>query len=218
MKLSSIHLGISAFAAAAGVVFAAVQTFTPSAQTPINVTVAMDPNKNAAGNMDIAKSGGAPEAELVNIANKSDGIEPSGMLDLSANGHFSAALNDGSEQKYAFRDLFDGRPDTVVTIQAPDSEINVLVDFGTQTASKVSGLVYTPPAGTNLATTLDVMVLPEGHLESAGQPVMSYSLQTSPGSQTFALPPRSEGRGLWLRVAGPAGADHITIGDFRVLR
>lgn len=221
MKLSSIHLAISAFAAAAGVVFAAVQTFSPLAgpPAPINVTVAMDkPGQTATENMTIAKTGIARGTEVVNLSGKGDGAPQRQVLDLVGEARFSAALNDGSERRYVFRDLFDGRPETYVTIAAPDRELNVLVDFGGQGTTTVSGFVYTPPPGSSLATVLDVMVLPEGDLVASGRPIRSFALQTTSGSQTFALPEKSTGKGLWLRIAGPAGADTIAIGDLAILK
>jgi hypothetical protein len=47
---------------------------------------------------------------------------------------------------------------------------------------------------------------------------MSFTLQTAAGRQTFALPARSTGKYIWLRVAGPDDASEVSVGDFRVLR
>src|SRR5690348_7873362 len=75
-RLSSLNLGISAFAALAGVVFAGIQAFGPtSGPAPINVTVALDQAKkpgeagNSAG-LAVAKTGG--ETDAVNAGGKGD--------------------------------------------------------------------------------------------------------------------------------------------------
>jgi hypothetical protein len=227
-RWSSFHLGISAFAALAGVVFAAIQAFSPTLGTqPINVTVALNGAKPAAGapvDVDVAKTTEA--TDTVNALAKSGTtaatLPPSGVqtaaLDLSRS-VATAALKDGSEQRYRFNDLFDGRPETSLTISAPDREINVLLDLGGD--RQVSALDYMPPAdaqGASNATVLDVMVLPEGQLEPSGRPVMSFPLQTSAGRQTFALPAETHGKYLWLRVAGPDEAEKVAVGDFRILQ
>jgi hypothetical protein len=223
-RFSNFHLAISAFAAIAGVVFAAIQTLSPgSSPAPINVTLAVEPpNKmkpNAGG--ELVKT---DEGDAVNIAAKRDGdaqLAPAHLdaaaFDLSKS-KVTAALKDGSDARYAFRDLFDGRPETYVTYGGNDREINMLIDLGG--SRTVAGLEYAPPAindGKARANSVDVMVLPEG-AEASGRPVMSFALQTAAGRQTFALPTRSTGKYIWLRVAGPAAAQEVSVGDFRVLR
>jgi hypothetical protein len=224
-RFSNIHLAISAFAAIAGVVFAAIQTLSPGSGTaPINVTLAVDPPgkvKAEGAGAELAKT---DEVDAVNIAAKGDGdvlLAPAhidaGAFDLS-NSRVTAALKDGSEGRYSFRDLFDGRPETYVTYGGQDHELNMLIDLGG--SRTVAGLEYAPPAtndGKARANTLDVMVLPDG-AEASGRQVMSFALQTAAGRQTFALPARSTGRYVWLRVAGPAEAQEVSVGDFRVLR
>jgi hypothetical protein len=229
-RLSNFHLGISAFAALAGVVFAGVQAFGPTSGTaPINVTVALDPAKPAVAespaNLDVSKTGGLAGADAVNASIKSDvstaTLPPStqlAALDLSKN-TATAALKDGSDGRYRFHDLFDGRPETSLLIAAPDQEINVLLDLGGD--RKVSALEYVPPAdaqGAVRATILDIMVLPEGALEASGRPVFSFPLQTSAGRQTFALPGQTHGKYLWLRIAGPQATAKVAVGDFRILQ
>ncbi|WP_162914338.1 hypothetical protein [Taklimakanibacter lacteus] len=226
-RLSSFNLGISAFAALAGVVFAGIQAFGPTSGTaPINVTVALDkPGQGQpASNLDVAKTGGVTDA--INIGGKSDitaatlpqPVVDTAALDLSRS-IATAALKDGSEQRYRFGDLFDGRPETSLTISAPDQEINVLLDLGGD--RKVSALDYAPPAsadGAAIANVLDVMVLPEGPLEASGRPVFSFPLQTTAGRQTFSLPADTHGKYLWLRIAGPQGKEKVAVGDFKVLQ
>ncbi len=227
-RLSSLHLGISAFAALAGVVFAGIQAFGPtSGSAPINVTVALDPAKSGAqANLDVTKTLRPGTTDAVNAGTKSDITtatlpQPSiqtAALDLSKT-VATAALKDGSEQRYQFHDLFDGRPETSLTIAAPDQEINVLLDLGGD--RKVSALDYVPPAeagGAVLANILDVMVLPEGALEASGRPVFSFPLQTTAGRQTFSLPGETHGKYLWLRIAGPQGAEKVAVGDFKILQ
>ncbi len=227
-RLSSFHLGISAFAALAGVVFAGIQAFGPSSGTaPINVTVALDPAKSGPqANVDVTKTAGVAATDAVNAGTKSDitaatlpapALETA-ALDLSRN-VATAALKDGSEGRYRFHELFDDRPETSLVIAAPDQEINVLLDLGGE--RKVSALDYVPPAdaqGIARATVLDVMVLPEGALEASGRPVFSFPLQTTAGRQSFALPGETRGKYLWLRIAGPQGAEKVVVGDFKILQ
>jgi hypothetical protein len=225
MRLSSLHVGISAFAALAGVIFAAIQTFSTDNSSPINVTLSVDPVTGAKlpSNMDVAKTGGANTVDAVNISAKGNGAAGGPAIELAAlnldsRTQITSALKDG-EGHYLFGDLFDGRPETFVTIEAPETELNVMVEL--PSVQTIGGIEYTPPrdAG-NLAraAVLDVMVLPEGQLEGSGRPVMSFALQTSPGSQSFALSEKSLGKGLWLRIAGPAGAGNIAVGDFKILK
>jgi len=229
MKLTNVNLAISAFAAAAGVIFAAIQTFgiSTSPPTPVTVTLAVDPTKATKpddSNQTVAKS---QDADAINAAVKANGglLQPLATstggkaIDLANTGRFSSALKDGSATRYAYKDLFDGRPETSVTIDPPDSDLNVLVEFGSQTAIQLSEIDYTPPPampGVAGATTLDVMVLPEGGAVGAnGGQVLSYVLQTEPGRQSFSLPPDSRGKGLWIRIGG-AASGKLAVGDFRI--
>jgi hypothetical protein len=195
-KLTNFNIAVSSFAALAGVGLAGYQVLAPSAPqqaAPVQVTVALDPGK--------------PADEPVAV--KSD-AEP-GL----ANTTYSAALKDGSEQRYRFADLFDGRPETYVTVAAPDTEINVLVSFGSS-AGQVSEIEYVPPAGVDpakLATVADIMVLPDGALGAAGRPVTSFKLPIEGGRTSFALATPEQGKGVWLRVAGGQ-----VIGDFVIRR
>jgi len=227
MKLNNAHLVISAFAALAGVLFAAIQTFGSggSPTQPLTVTLAVDPARVAKpdqANQVVVKS---QDADSINAAVKGNGglLQPAAAstgkaIDLASSGRFLAALKDNSAERYVFRDMFDGRPETSITIDPPDSEINVLVEFGTQSAIALSEIDYTPPPsipGLAGATTLDVMVLPEGAVGANGGQVFSYVLQTEPGRQTFSLPADSRGKGLWLRIGGP-GSEKLAVGDFRI--
>ena len=209
MKFSNFHLAVSSFAAVAGVALAAYQTLAPASAPPpqpVNVTVAVEP-ASAPGP---AASKSDQEVTIATAA-----------LDLAHGASFTAALNDSSDRRYAFADLFDGKPETFLVFGPPDREINVLVNFNTQTAQPVTALEYAAPPGAapdRLATTVDIMVLPEGQMEATGRPVMSFSLQTSRGSQTFAIPGNASGKGLWLRITGPEDAETVAVGDFHVLR
>jgi len=212
MRLSNFHLVVSSFAAVAGVALAAYQTLAPASappQPPVAVTVAVEPPKTAGD----AEPAAAKSDQEVSIA--------TAALDLAHGASFTAALKDGSQTRYNFADLFDGRPESFLVFGAPDRELNILVNFNSQTAQPVTALEYAPPPGAasgRLATIVDVMVLPEGQMEATGRPVMSFSLQTSQGSQTFAIPGNASGKGLWLRIAGPQGAETVAVGDFHVLR
>jgi hypothetical protein len=213
MKLTNAHLVVSSFAALAGVALAAYQAFAPSSPPQIVVAVPTA----AQTSQTIEKS----DAAAVNDAAKTDiaAVVPT-AFDPGQGISYAAALKDDSEQRYSFADLFDGKPETVLTIAEPDKELNILVDFSRLGAQTVAGLEYQPPQGSadTPATTLDVMVLPEGHMEASGRTIMSFTLQTTPGKQTFTLPAKEQGKGLWLRVAGPPDATRITVGDFRILR
>lgn len=228
-RLSSFNLAISAFAALAGVIFAAVQTFSPSdsAQGPINVTLSLDQAKPAGAGAEFGKNGGLDTIDAVNLSSKGNGIVPASApagamapLTLGNGATFTSALKTGDDGQYVYRDMFDGRNETFLVINAPETEINLLVGFPSQSPKSVAGIEYTPPrdaGGLPLASILDITVLPDGQL-GAGQPIMSFALQTSNGSQTFALPENMSGKGLWLRVAGPAGFEKIAVGDFKILQ
>ena len=208
-RLTNFHIAISAFAAVAGVVFAGIQTFLPgSSPQPINLTLAVGPTAST----DKASGLGAETAPAVPAYQLA-------ALQLDGRTTISGAFKDQSAGRYAYRDLFDGRPETFVTVEAPENEINVLVDL--PEAEVVGGIEYTPPPDAGRfapAAVLDVMVLPEGQLEASGRPVTSFALQGGPGSQTFSLPAKSLGKGLWLRIAGPAGMGDVAVGDIKVLR
>jgi hypothetical protein len=211
VKLTNFHILVSSMAAIAGVALAAYQVFVPqqASQQPVNVVVALDPQKSDALTPDstVAKTDVIPAlaTEAVNLAQDAS---------------FTAALKDGSENRYSFGNLFDGHDDTFVAINQPDQELNILVTFKGDASHDVTAIEYTPPAGVDparMVTTVDVMVLPEGQLEASGRPVMSFSLPQSAESHTYAIPGRAEGKGLWLRVSGNATADKSYVGDFRIL-
>jgi hypothetical protein len=227
-RLSTFNIVITALAAVAGVVFAGIQTFSTSTSTaPISVTLALDPQKAPGAGGEFGKNQGVATFDAVNLPAKSDGVIPAGVqpgalipLELGPGTSFVSALKSGDEGKYLYRDLFDNRGETFLTIEAPENEINLLIGFPTQSPRVIGGIEYTPPrdaGGLPLASILDVTVLPEGQL-GAGQPIMSFALQTANGSQTFALPEGSAGKGLWLRVAGPQGVQKIAVGDFKILQ
>ena len=210
VKLTNFHIVISSLAAIAGVALAAYQTFLiqPPAQQPLNVVVSLDPQK--------ADSQGAGET----VAKSDSPPLLTESVDLSQGAVFSAALKDGSETRYSFSSLFDGASDTFLAISPPDEELNILVMFKDNAAHEVTALEYVPPAGVDpsaMATTVDVMVLPEGRLEASGRPVISFSLPQTTETRTFAIPGREAGQGMWLRVAGKPGAGKSYVGDFRIL-
>jgi hypothetical protein len=206
---------VSSFAALAGVALAAYQAFGPSgappAPAPVNVTVALDPQK-----VTTQAAATAPVEQPVAVKANA---EASPVLDAAAT--YAAALKDGSDQRYDFAKLFDGKPETYVTLMAPDSEINVMVTFNDASGKPVSEIEYQPPDGVDpakLATVADVMVLPDGQLEASGRPVTSFTLPTDAGRKSFALPAPEPGKGVWLRVAGPPGSTGTVVGDFRIRR
>ena len=207
VKLTNFHIFISSVAAIAGVAIAAYQTFAPQPLgQPLNVVVALEPPKAMADSV-IEKSDAIPA-----IATRS--------VELGRDAIITAALKDGSENRYSFTNLFDGRDDTFLAIKQPDGELNLLVTFRNGASRPVTAIEYTPPASVDparLATNLDLMVLPDGQLEASGRPIISFSLPRSSESHIYAIPGRAEGKGLWLRVSGNAGAEQSYVGDFRIL-
>ena len=205
-KFSNAHMVATSFAAIAGVAIAAYQTLLPSAappQPPVQVTLAVEP----------------PAAKTDVPVEKGDAVV-TGPFDIGQGAQFSAALKDGAEQRYHLADLFDGKPETSINIAAPDRELNVLVSFAEDLAQPVHTIEYIPPSGFSVsaATQLDVMVLPEGQMDTTGRPIQSFTLQTTPGKQSFVIPDHAMGKSVWLRIAGPANAEGIAIGDFRILK
>ena len=123
MKFSNFHLAVSSFAAVAGVALAAYQTLgTASAPPqPVTVTLAVDPVSTP----DPAVFKSDQEVTIATAA-----------LDLAHGASFTAALNDGSEKRYVFADLFDGKPETFLVFGAPDREINILVNLTVRQPSR----------------------------------------------------------------------------------
>jgi hypothetical protein len=195
----------TSFAAIAGVAITAWQTLgTGSAPPqPVQVTVMQQ-----------------PAAVEQQVAAKTDVVQTS-FDNLGQGAQFSAALKDGSEQRYHFTELFDGKPETSLKISDPDKELNVLVSLGGDVAQRVAKIEYEPPviaANEQAATVLDVMVLPEDKIEAAGNAIQSFTLQTTPGKQSFSIPEPATGKALWLRISGPEGAANIAVGDFKILK
>ena len=210
MKLTNLHIVVSSLAAVAGVAIAGYQALVPpsSGQPPLQVTVALDPQQTGASSQDGIKSDGGPLLQTAAVA-------------LEKTAHVSSALKDGSGARYAFGNLFDGKPETSLTILPPDQDVNVLLTFDAPSAQPVTAIQYTPPPGIapgRLASTLDVTVLPEGQLTASGLPVLSFTLQQSDQTQTFAIPGNASGKGLWLRIAGTKPGQPIVVGDFSILR
>ena len=166
MKLTNLHIAVSSFAAIAGVAIAAYQAFAPApaSQQPVQVTLALDPQQAATAG-DAVKTDGGPMLQTASVA-------------LEKNAHVAAAYKDGSETRYAFASLFDGKPETSITILPPENEVNVVMEFQSTSAQPVTAIEYMPPPGITpdrLATKLDVMVLPEGQMSASGLPVISFA-------------------------------------------
>lgn len=196
----------TSFAAIAGVAIAIYQTLMPGAaptQAPVQVTLAVE----------------SPVAKAEVPVEKGDAVQ-SGPFDIGQGAQYSSALKDGAEQRYRLAELFDGKSETSLSIAAPDRELNVLVSFAEDTAQPVNLIEYIPPSDNSVAaaTQLDVMVLPEGQMDTTGRPIQSFTLQTTPGKQSFTLPDHAMGKGVWLRITGPANSESIAIGDFRILK
>ncbi len=210
VKLTNIHVLVSTVAAIAGVAIGAYQAFGPHPDSlPVNVVVAIDPQKADAGIPD-------------SVVEKSDPVPaiPTEAVALERDATYTAALKDGADARYNFSRLFDGQDDTFLAIDRPDADLNILVSFRNGKSYPVTAIEYTPPAGVDpsrMATTLDVMVLPDGQIGASGREVMSFSLPQSAESHTYAIPGRAEGKALWIRVTGNPKADKIFVGDLRIL-
>jgi hypothetical protein len=210
VKLTNFHIVISSLAAIAGVGLAAYQTFLPHspAQPPVNVVVTVDPQKADA----VVPNETVSKNDSPKLATQT--------VNLAEGASFSAALKDGSENRYSFGSLFDAQDDTFLAIAPPDTELNILVLFKSDAAQQVTALEYEPPAGVDPATmakSVDVMVLPEGDLGAAGRPVMSFDLPQSTEPRTFAIPGGETGKGIWLRVVAAPGVPKSYVGDFKIL-
>jgi hypothetical protein len=206
-KFTGVHMLATSFAAIAGVAITAWQTLGPGAAPPqaVQVTVVQQP---------------AAAAVVENTAAAKTDVVQTAFDDLGQGAQFSAALKDGSEQRYHFTDLFDGKPETSLSIADPDTEVNVLVSFAGDAAQRVATIEYSPPPASTeqAATVLDVMVLPEAKIDMTGNAIQSFTLQTTPGRQTFTIPEPATGKALWLRVSGPSGATNLAVGDFKILK
>ena len=209
VKLSSFHVAVLSFAALAGVAIAGWQAFgPPHPGGPAPVAVILTVAQPAA----VASTGAAKgDADSINTSS----------VDLARDATFTSADKDEPADRYAFSQIFDGKPDTFITLAGSDSELNVMVNFPGDAAREVTAIAYAPPTGVapeHLASSVDVMVLPAGDAGTAGHPVYSFTLQKTPGTQTFAIPGHNAGKAVWLRVAGDAQAHGIAIGDFQIIR
>ena len=208
VKLTSFNIAISSFAALAGVVVAGWQAFGPSHPAdppPVNVTLTM-PQAAAAG-------GAAAKSDADSMTTST--------IDLARDATFAPADKETPPGRYPFNELFDGKPDTFITLSGSDSELNVMINFPGEAAREVTAISYEPPTGISaarLAGSVDVMVLPDANAGGVGHPVYSFTLQKTPGLQTFAIPGHNAGRSVWLRVAGDPQAQGIAIGDFHIIR
>lgn len=206
VKISSLHVAVSSFAALAGVIIAGWQAFGPAHEPgppPVTVTLTV------------------PQAAAAMPAGKGnlDAIDTS-SVDLTKDATFTAADKE-APGRYPFGDIFDGKPDSYITLSGTDSELNVMINFPGDAAREVTAISYAPPPGVapeKLATAVDVMVLPDGDTGAAGHPVYSFTLQTTPGAQTFAIPGHNAGKAVWLRISGRPDAKGLAIGDFSVIR
>ena len=132
-RFTNAHMVATSFAAVAGVAIAAYQTLSPTAappQQPVQVTLAVE----------------SPAAIIDVPVAKGDAVQ-AGPFDIGQGAQFSAALKDGAEQRYSLSDLFDGKPETSLSIVDPDRELNVLVSFAGDVAQPVNLIEYVPPTG-----------------------------------------------------------------------
>lgn len=132
---------------------------------------------------------------------------------------FTQGTREGIAQRYALADLFDGDPASYIETQAGEPELDFIAEL--KVPATVTAIEYSHPAapGTGedeLATTIDLIVLPETEIEGSGRAVQSFTLAPQKGPQHFDLQP-SRGKGVWLRIAGKGTAQHIIAGSLKLI-
>lgn len=211
--MQSLHLGITGFCALMSVVLAAVQTFrTEPDAAPVEVRV-VTPEAPV-----------VPEPlESVNASSKGDSSNvtevPFQSAAMLAEARFAPATRLDVLGRYKLADLFDGNPTTLLTLVAPDSDIDFIVELPMPEGAQVTGIEISAPEGipsTAYAGALEVMVLPDGNMGGSGRDVTTFALQPGLPVQSFTLKP-SLGKALWIRIGGQAAAPATIIGDIRVL-
>lgn len=217
MRMQSVHLAITGFCALVSVILAGVQTFRSEPEkAPVAVQVVV-PEANVAS---------APaQTETVNSDAKADNVtevartEDFQLAAVLSEARFQPATRPDVLERYALRDLFDSNPTTLLTIAAPDTDLDFIVELPLADEAKVTGIEISAPEGipaNAYAATLEVMVLPDGTMEGSGRDVASFTLVSGSPVQLFELKP-SLGRALWIRIGGQPGASATIIGDIRVL-
>jgi hypothetical protein len=219
-RMQSVHLGITGFCALVSVVLAAVQTFRSEPEAPpvaVQVVVPEAPKPVAAAV--------TQQADMVNASSKQDSAGEVGKTSefqsvaMLTQAKFQPATRADVVERFPLKNLFDANPTTLLTIAAPDSELDFIVELPMAEGAQVAGIEISAPEGIGAsayAGRLEVMVLPDGTMGGSGRDVESFPLQPGLGVQSFALKPQL-GRALWIRIAGQPGALTTIVGDVRVL-
>lgn len=203
--MRNAYLLVSALCAVATVVLAAVQTFDlsggsqgqPETRSPAAAVQAAPPATT------LTKVTTKPE--LTEIAPTSLSFSPGGL--------------DAVPQTYPLAEIFDGDPETVLRTADSGGELDFIVQLKSGQSARLAGFEYRHPAGESAESVpaqIDLTVLPDSELDGGGRQVQSFRLAPERGTQLFRFPP-SRGRGLWLRIAGPATDRAMAVGDIRLL-
>ena len=217
--MQKTHLVISSVCAVGALALGIVQTFdlAPRGQAPAAVEPPVQTAPSPAAEApaaqtitQVAKSDAPAEALAVKTAAEVQGPDPSRLKFFSGTADNAPLAIDAAA-------LFDGRPDGAVTVEGANG-VDFIVEWGEPGAYTVTGLQYTQPPGAGpagRATSLDVMVIPEGEGTAAGQQVLTFPLSTADGAQSLRIP-ATPGKGLWLRLAGGPEAGAVALGEIRV--
>jgi hypothetical protein len=226
-QMQKTHLVISSVCAVGALALGIVQTFDlvprQAASPPV---AAVQPADTVPGQTVPAQAAAsAPSAATITQVAKSDAPVEAVAVKAAAEGQgpdplrlkFFSGTADNAPLPIDAAALFDGRTDSAVTIEGGNG-LDFIVEFGEPGAFTITGLEYTQPAAAaaaGRATSLDVMVIPEGEGTAAGQQVLSFPLSTADGAQSLRIP-ATAGKGLWLRLAGGPEAGAVALGEIRV--
>jgi len=219
--MQKTHLVISSVCAVGALALGIVQTFdlAPRPSAPPEaailpeeaVATAVTPAAPATVAVtEVVKSDAPVEAVAAKAAAEGQGPDPSRL-------RFFSGTADNAPLPIDARALFDGQSGGAVTVAGANG-VDFIVEWGEPGAFTVTGLQYTQPPGAGpagRATSLDVMVIPEGEGTAAGQQVLSFPLSTTDGAQSLRIP-STPGKGLWLRLAGGPEANALALGEIRV--
>lgn len=223
--MQKTHLVISSVCAVGALALGIVQTFNLAPRTSAPPEAAVQPVQPVPAAASVAPVAGVPAAETITQVAKSDAPVETVAVKAAAEGQgpdparlkFFSGAADNAPLAIDAAALFDGRGDIAVTVEGANG-FDFIVEWGEPGAFTVTGLQYTQPPGAGpagRATSLDVMVIPEGDGAAAGQQVLSFPLSTDDGAQSLRIP-ATPGKGLWLRLAGGPEANAVALGKIRV--
>jgi hypothetical protein len=223
--MQKTHLVISSVCAVGALALGIVQTFDLAPRPSAPPEAAVLPVEPVPAAASAAPAAGVPAAETISQVAKSDAPVEAVAAKAAAEGQgpdpsrlrFFSGTADNAPLPIDARALFDGQSGGAVTVEGANG-VDFIVEWGEPGAFTVTGLQYTQPAGAGpdgRATSLDVMVIPEGDGAAAGQQVLSFPLSTADGAQSIRIP-ATPGKGLWLRLAGAQDTGALALGDIRV--